>query len=152
MPRPPSVDRDDVHAWLHEHPGATVPDLRKAFPRMAESTARRWVKDGVPSDYTPRGAAPVDTLASDDRERLVRMVRGLYHAIDLYQQGLVVGGRLNKPDRDTSAAALNWQKTAAGLIESHPGLLELVKGPEGEGATDGQLADLAAGLRGPAPT
>lgn len=150
MPREPSVDRDDVHAWLHAHPDATVPALRAAFPRMSETTARRWLKEGVPTDYGPKGVAPVETLADKDRDRLVRMVRGLYHAIDLYQQGLVVSGRLSRPDRDTSAAALNWQKTAAGLIESHPGLLELVKGPEASGVDDDNIDDIVEALAGPA--
>lgn len=146
MPRAPSVDPALVRAWLTEHPKATLAELREAFPALADTTARRWWTQRPPE--RPSKLAPVEDMAEDDVGRLVRTVRALHAALDRYSRELVDrDGRLVL-DRDAAQAALAWQKTAAGLLAAHPGLLELVKAPA-EGGDDDDISSIVDAIRGP---
>lgn len=153
-PAPATVNR-----WILEHPDATLREFREAFPGLPETTARRWLRSGAPVAETTGAApqrvarTPAAELQPDDRAQVVSIVRGIYRALHCYAEAVeaqAASGNFNF-DAAQARAARDLQRTAAGLVEAHPGLLELVKAGETEAADDDDLDDIVAALRGPAP-
>lgn len=144
----PKVDPEAIRSWLDDHPGATAAELRATFPALPESTAQRYVTQGVPHSYERAGTVPVDRLSDEDRDLLVRTVRALGRRLERYSADLEsAGGPL---DRDEAQAALAVAKTRRELIDAHPGLLEVVKASEAAATDDDDIDDIVSALAGPA--
>lgn len=116
------------------------------------------VKLADPPPPPARKGAPAALMDEDDRARALTTVRNAYRVIHLIVSRTLgqvehgPGGQIPSLDRDTSQALLNLQRVAAGMIDSHPGLMELAKGEEpGENLSEDDLAGILDGIV-PAPT
>lgn len=159
MAERPRPSREQFDAWHREHPDATDRDAREAFPELKPTTRRRWLTEpsaGEPYQHpklSPKAAAvtPAAKLDPDDRARVIRTVRSILRALEVYAKKVEEAAESGDVFFDPKAAqaAMHMQRTAAGLLEQHPGLLELVKAGEGETADDDDLEDIIRALRGP---
>lgn len=161
---------DKARAFLDQHPDGTAQDLSHAL-----GISRRSASDYLAGVRAERGlppperaptkkprqptGAPVETMAPDDRQRVLGIVRDSYatiaHVMKVIRQA-VESTDVDVPriDRDTAQALLNLQRTASGLVEAHPGLMELAKanddgvGDKGTLVGPDALERLQAALRG----
>lgn len=132
--------RADAASWLRAHPGRGAVDLHRELG-VPLSTAYRWVEEiRAGAEPAPKKGTPAKLLTEEDRERVLVTVRDSY----LVLQTTVARLRLEveaadgvpRIDRDTAQALLNLQRMTAGLVEAHPGLMELAKQGEEQAATD----------------
>lgn len=149
----PRPDRDDIVAWCRLNPSAGAAEVVKRWG-IPRSTADRYIalaKLPVPPSppaakgrgraAAPRGT-PARRMSEDDREAVVATVRDAYAILRMLVERTRVAVEAGSVElnRDTTQAMLNLQRMAAGLVDAHPGLLELVKGASGEGeVTDDDL-------------
>lgn len=153
MPKPPAVDPDDVRDWLAEHPEATLEELKAAFPRLPDTTARRWLADGPPVPLPPLGPVPskapvpVADLPESARLELVETIRNLRRGMLAWSR-TVVDEKSGRPriDRDDAQAWLAAAKTIRELQAAHPGLEELTRKGGGDDGDDDALARAARAL------
>lgn len=160
--------RADVAEWLDAHPDATGPQVAEAFGvtrQTGSSYKRRWLalRGEPPPNSAPTkkprnpaaGRAPVERMDPNDRERALAVVRDTYALIAATvarMRARVEGcpeGAVPEIDRDTSQALLSLQKTAVGMIDAHPGLMDLVRQEEGKGVEGDELAQILASMRSP---
>lgn len=146
----PHPDREAASAWLATHPGAAIESFRDAFPDVPTTTLRRWFASGaLPAPAPRRGPTPAAELDHDDRQRALATVRSIYSALEAYAKRLEASAEAGDLHLDAEAAraAMHLQRTAAGILEAHPGLLELVRAGEPERADDDDLDDILRALR-----
>lgn len=139
--------------WTAAHRGRPHKDRRRKGATKGR-TAGATTPAPRPSRAKPR--VSVEDMAPQDRERIVGIVRDVHVMLSrladstrrYVEAAAEVGDEPPKLDRDTAQAALNLQRMAASLIDSHPGLLELAAAGEdkAKGVGDEDLNDVLAAL------
>ncbi len=113
--------RPVVEAFLAAHPTATAAQLSETFA-LPTATAHRWRNDW---ESKVASNAPADSLAQEDRDVALSIVRETYGLLNTRIQHLAtIDTESPLPEKETRAL-LNLQKLAAGVIGAHPGLLDL---------------------------
>jgi hypothetical protein len=101
----------------------------------------------VPADAPRRGrgkkGTPTSAMAEHDRVLVTRTARRAYQVLEIMVERIYTEiveadkKAVPKLHRDTAQAMLNLQKMAAGMIDTHPGLLEDLQ----EGGVDPEATD-----------
>lgn len=166
-PNPPPASDEQLLEWVVANPKATSADLTRhwGFTRSAGHRAYQRVHKVLLAQKATehRARTPAARLPEQDRETVLGTVRDSQAALRLLAKRLreqvekdATDGTPPSLDRDTTQAMLSLQRATAGLIETHPGLLELAREAEDDKATDDDLDGILAALGipaddGPAP-
>lgn len=160
----PRDDREEILAWARLNPTATPQDLadRWQVPKTTAVRYHRKAKQREPKPpkapptppASPKRGAPAKAMEPSDREEVLATVRDTYAILRnlaarirrVLERQIDEDGELPKLDRDTSQAMLNLQRMAAGLIDAHPGLLELVKASGDEEVSEDDLRSILQAL------
>lgn len=143
----PRPDRAAFDAWLVAHPGASDAAARRAFPGLPATTRRRWHAQGGRPPPASAQRPPATELRPDARTSIEATTRDLLAGLRAGAAEFARRAAAGEPfDRDAAQALLNAQRTLAGLVESFPGLLELVEAPEADERSDERIDALRAAM------
>lgn len=160
-PAPTTATDEALLKWVVENPKANSADFTRAHGFTKSSGHRAWtrIQKAILAQRAGehRARTPAARLPEQDRETVLATVRHaqstllrLARRLDAEVEKAEKEDRPARLDRDTTQAMLSLQRATAGLIETHPGLLELAREAEDEKATDDDLDGILAALGVPA--
>lgn len=161
--RPRVPTKDDVRAYLLDHPDAMGKQVQHEFPSLSLEEARRWSSQikqeraqsikapevvKVAPDPKPRGpagAVPAIQLREEDRNVLTETVRDIHATLRIYAARLLKEAKAAEESKDSAGlnkdetqALSQLQKVASGLVDSYPGLMALTE-EKSDAKTSGTL-------------
>lgn len=163
-------DVQEIAAYMRQRPEASKAEVAERFQIPYDTLSHHWKRlksmnapDTVNLTAGPRpvvangSADPVVGLNADDRQVAIRTVRKTYRALEIMAGRILEsietyeGAGVPLIDRDTTTALLNLQRMAHGMIDAHPGLMQLAGDDETDGKApmsvqelDGHLAAILA--------
>lgn len=153
--------KEEALAYIAKH-GCTTLEASKVLG-VPESTLRRWVKaartsggqkptakaypppNGRPVRARGKSATPAKDLSNPDRATAENIVRYAYGIVETSLRRLHEAVQQAEApielDQRSALALQAIQRTASGVVETHPGLMALRKEGEAETQTDGEQLD-----------
>jgi hypothetical protein len=130
-------DFEQVAAWLRANPSATRQEAATKFGWSFATVSANW--QALKKPVKTKGA-PARTMSESDRDAVLETVRDSYAILRMLtrQMRLDIEEAINAKrtpalSRDTIGAMNDLQRMASGMIDAHPGLLELAKSASPDG-------------------